>query len=112
MVSRITASSRFTNCIDFVDSSYRYGDYLYEQGNYDDAVVEYIKTIGVFEPSYVIRKFLDAQRLPCLTEYLEAVHKQGLANKEHTTLLINCYCKMHQRDKLQEFIYTNSRGLI
>lgn len=86
-----------------------YGDYLYEQGNYDDAVVEYIKTIGVFEPSYVIRKFLDAQRLPCLTEYLEAVHKQGLANKEHTTLLINCYCKMHQRDKLQEFIYTNSR---
>lgn len=88
----------------------RYGDYLYSQGNYDEAIAEYIKTIGVFEPSYVIRKFLDAQRLPCLTTYLEALHNQGLANTQHTTLLINCYCKMHQRDKLKEFIYTDSRG--
>ena len=50
----------------------RYGDYLYEQGEYDDAVKEYVKTIGVIEPSYVIRRFLDAHRLPNLTEYLEA----------------------------------------
>lgn len=64
----------------------------------------------MFEPSYVIRKFLDAQRLPCLTVYLEALHNQGLANTQHTTLLINCYCKMHQRDKLKEFIYNDSRG--
>ena len=95
----------------------RYGDYLYQQGNFSDAVVEccwgvgvrrrYEKTIGVIEPSYVIRKFLDAKQLPNLTEYLEALHKQGLANSEHTTLLINCYSKLNKQEKLKEFVYAD-----
>lgn len=93
----------------------RYGDYLYEQGNFTEAVsesarllpltVRYEKTIGLVEPSYVIKKFLDAQRLPNLTEYLESLHKQGLANKDHTTLLLNCYSKLGRREKLKEFVY-------
>lgn len=93
----------------------RYGDYLYEQGNFTEAVSEcarllsltarYEKTIGLVEPSYIIKKFLDAQRLPNLTEYLESLHKQGLANKDHTTLLLNCYSKLGRRERLKEFVY-------
>ncbi len=89
----------------------RYGDYLYEQGEYDDAVKEYVKTIGVIEPSYVIRRFLDAHRLPNLTEYLEALHKQGIANKDHTTLLLKCYARMHLDEKLREFVHNKDNGM-
>ena len=36
--------------------------------------VQYCATIGQLEPSFVIRRFLDAQRIHNLTSYLEALH--------------------------------------
>lgn len=74
-------------------------------------MIRYIKTIGYIEPSYVIRKFLDAQRMPQLASYLEALHQQGLANSEHTTLLINCYTKLKEKEKLHLFIYSDQAGI-
>lgn len=62
------------------------------------------RTIGKLEPSYVIRKFLDAQRIHNLTAYLQALHRQSLANEDHTTLLLNCYTKLKDSSKLEEFI--------
>ena len=38
------------------------------------ARAQYCATIGQLEPSFVIRKFLDAQRIHNLTSYLEALH--------------------------------------
>lgn len=61
-------------------------------------------TIGKLEPSYVIRKFLDAQRIHNLTAYLQTLHLQSLANADHTTLLLNCYTKLKDIAKLEEFI--------
>lgn len=62
----------------------KYGDHLYgsihsnsriltlsSKGDYDAAIEQYVKTIGNLEPSYVIRKFLDAQRIKNLTTYLQ-----------------------------------------
>jgi len=43
---------------------------------YEEAVDKYIKTIGYLNPSHVIQKFLDAQRLENLTTYLEALSNQ------------------------------------
>lgn len=63
-----------------------------------------LSTIGKLEPSYVIRKFLDAQRIHNLTAYLQALHRQSLANADHTTLLLNCYTKLKDSSKLEEFI--------
>ena len=71
----------------------------------------YIHTIGFVEPSYVIRKFLDATRMPQLAMYLEALHQLGLANSEHTTLLINCYTKLKEKEKLHDFIYSDQAGV-
>ncbi len=34
----------------------RYGDYLYQKGDYDSAMAQYIKAIDNTEPSQVIRK--------------------------------------------------------
>ena len=59
------------------------------KGDYDQAIAQYIETIGYTEPSYVIRKFLDAQRIHNLTTYLQALHEKGRANSDHTTLLLN-----------------------
>lgn len=39
-------------------------------------MTQYVATIGHLEPSYVIRKFLDAQRIHNLTSYLEQLHEQ------------------------------------
>lgn len=83
-----------------------YGDHLYDKGDYEGAIAQYIKTIGkgVVEPSYVIKQFLEAQRIHNLTLYLQHLHEAGEANTNHTTLLLNCYTKLKDVDKLDEFI--------
>lgn len=82
----------------------KYGDHLYGKQDYDEAMAQYIRTIGQLEPSYVIQKFLDAQRIHNLTNYLEKLHEKGLATPDHTTLLINCFTKLKDVAKLDEFI--------
>lgn len=81
-----------------------YGDHLYAKGNHSGAMEQYLKTIGRLEPSYVIKKFLDAQRIHQLTAYLQELHKQGLASEDHTTLLLNCYTKLRDTDRLNQFL--------
>ncbi|XP_020589182.1 vacuolar protein-sorting-associated protein 11 homolog [Phalaenopsis equestris] len=82
----------------------KYGDHLYGKQDYDEAMAQYIQTIGHLEPSYVIQKFLDAQQIYNLTNYLEQLHERGLASKDHTTLLLNCYTKLKDVEKLDKFI--------
>ncbi|XP_058799921.1 vacuolar protein sorting-associated protein 11 homolog isoform X5 [Phymastichus coffea] len=92
-----------------VDIFRQYGDHLYSKGDHNGAIEQYIKTIGKLEPSYIIRKFLDSQHIDYLTTYLQALHKQGQATEDHTTLLLNCYTKLNHTDKLKEFIMTKDR---
>uniref|UniRef100_A0A0N8EAX1 Vacuolar protein sorting-associated protein n=1 Tax=Daphnia magna TaxID=35525 RepID=A0A0N8EAX1_9CRUS len=86
-----------------------YGDHLYAKGNHSGAMEQYLKTIGRLEPSYVIKKFLDAQRIHQLTAYLQELHKQGLASEDHTTLLLNCYTKLRDTDRLNQFLNTKDQ---
>lgn len=84
-----------------------YGDHLYSKGDYDTAMLQYKETIGHAEPSYVIRKFLDAQRIHNLTSYLQELHDKDdgkMANTEHTTLLLNCYTKLKDVERLDTFV--------
>ena len=87
-----------------VDIYQQYGDHCYGKGDYDQAIAQYIETIGYTEPSYVIRKFLDAQRIHNLTRYLQALHEKGRANSDHTTLLISAWAKLKEVDKLNAFV--------
>ncbi|WFD19490.1 Vacuolar protein sorting-associated protein 11 [Malassezia caprae] len=82
----------------------RYGEHLYARGDYDGAIQQMVRTIGVVSPSFVIRLFLDAQRLPYLTHYLEVLHQRGRAQADHTTLLLNCYTKLRHMDALDAFV--------
>ncbi|CAG8953623.1 hypothetical protein HYFRA_00010082 [Hymenoscyphus fraxineus] len=82
----------------------KYGDSLYQKGDYDAAMQQYLKAIDSTEPSQVIRKFLDTQRIHNLIEYLEQLHEHHKATADHTTLLLNCYAKLKDIDKLEKFI--------
>ncbi|KAG9233185.1 vacuolar protein sorting protein-like protein [Amylocarpus encephaloides] len=82
----------------------KYGDNLYQKGDYDGAMQQYLKAIDNTEPSQVIRKFLDTQRIHNLIEYLEELHEHHRATADHTTLLLNCYAKLKDIDKLEKFI--------
>lgn len=87
----------------------QHGDYLYAKGDWDGAMTCYLKTIGWVKPSYVVRKFLDAQRIHNLVTYLQELHALGLANADHTTLLLNTYTKLKDVARLDSFIKTESR---
>ena len=54
----------------------RAGDALYCRRDYGAAVAEYCETVGHLEPSYVIRRFLDAQRIHNLAAYLAHLHSR------------------------------------
>lgn len=82
----------------------KYGDYLYQRGDYDTAMQQYLRAIDNTEPSQIIRKFLDNQRIRNLIDYLEELHEHNKATSDHTTLLLNCYAKLKDVDKLEEFI--------
>lgn len=82
----------------------KYGDYLYKKGDFDTAMQQYLKAIDNTEPSQVIRKYLDTQRIHNLIEYLEELHEHNKATLDHTTLLLNCYAKLKDTKKLEDFI--------
>lgn len=86
----------------------RYGDHLYGKGDFDGAMAQYVQTLGHLQPSYVIRKYLDAQRIHHLITYLQELHSRGLANPDHTTLLLNCYTKTGDKTRLDAFIKAES----
>ena len=83
------------------------------------------------EPSYVIRKFLDAQRIHNLTRYLQALHEHGCASTgtsatsrlvlcggEYTHRCRNATCRahdvaaqlLHQAQGRQDPGYSTTRG--
>ncbi|KAI4747557.1 vacuolar protein sorting protein-like protein [Aureobasidium sp. EXF-12298] len=82
----------------------KYGDYLYRKGDFDTAMQQYLRAIDNTEPSQIIRKFLDNQRIRNLIEYLEELHEHHRASSDHTTLLLNCYAKLKDVEKLEDFI--------
>lgn len=86
------------------DITKQYAEQLYKKGEFDASVAQFIKTIGYLEPSYVIRKFLDARRITNLTSYLKALLAKDLANEDHTTLLVNCYAKLKEDSQLNQLI--------
>lgn len=67
---------------------------------------QYLRAIDNTEPSQVIRRFLDTQRIHNLIDYLEELHEHDKATADHTTLLLNCYAKLKDTEKLDAFIRT------
>lgn len=84
-----------------------HGDALFAKRAYDQALGVYMKTIDLgipLEPSYVVEKFLDAQRIAHVAQYLKRLHEKNLAEREHTALLLKCYTKLKDLSTLDEFL--------
>ena len=81
----------------------RYGDDLFEQRKFDEAIDHYIKTVRFTEPSHVIAKFVDPHHAQNLAKYLQAIPPE-LKSKQHTTLLFNCFTKVKDEQKLEEIV--------
>ncbi|CAL6106853.1 Conserved_hypothetical protein [Hexamita inflata] len=77
---------------------------LFEQQLFERACDQYVETIGVLEASVVVRAFLEYGRTQELTRYLEALHHQKIAAGSHTNLLMNCYTKNNDVNRLIQFI--------
>lgn len=91
------------------DIHLKYGDLFFHQGDLDKAIEQYIKTINFIEPSIIVQKFLEHHEH--LIMYLEALHnekyflhKSRNQRKDYTSLLLNCYIKQKQINKLKKFI--------
>lgn len=54
-------------------------------------------------------KFLTANLTPFLMHYLQELHTHGLANAEHTTLLLNTYAKVGDVAKVDAFVRSEGR---
>lgn len=89
---------------DLAEICRQYGDHMYGKSKFNEAVEQYVKTIGYLEPSYVIRKFLDSRHIHCLTSYLEELHRVGRASADHTTLLLNCFTRLDETNRLKDFL--------
>ncbi|CAB3404657.1 unnamed protein product [Caenorhabditis bovis] len=82
----------------------KYADYLYSKGDYENAIDQYKETIGMLEPSYVIKKYLDGSKLVQLCIYLEYLHDAGKENSHHTNILLNAYAKRGEKKKIMNFL--------
>ena len=88
-----------------------HAEYLYEKGDFEKSIEQYILTINYIYPTYVIQKFLDDSKKNYLIKYLEELQIndefKGKCEKKRfndfTTLLFNCYIKQKQIDKLKNF---------
>ena len=111
-----------------------HGDYLYDQNKFDEAIDVYIKCLELFKKSgkiveqkqrnnrqdnqteveeeedidefiiNIITKFKEATNISNLTKFLIRLYEKSLANIDHITLLLCCYCKLKKIDNLNEFI--------
>ncbi|KAK6015183.1 hypothetical protein OSTOST_19395, partial [Ostertagia ostertagi] len=82
----------------------KYGDYLYGKADFDSAIHEYKETIGMLEPSYVIKRYLEGSRLRQLCVYMEALHETNRYNLHHTSILLHCYAQLEEREKMMKFL--------
>lgn len=81
-----------------------YADSLVLAGNYADAVALYVDAVGETSPTSVIRKYMEAQRIDELLQYLEALNARDLVSLHHRTLMVSCYIKTGQIAKLDVFL--------
>ena len=81
-------------------------DKLFSQKKYDEAIVQYMQTIGFLNPSYVIQNFIEVTRIENLIKYLEKLIRENnknqisTYNKDYTALLLNCYVKKDKQQKI------------
>lgn len=92
------------------------GDYWYESGNFEEALLCYVRSLDLRSWNdssadsvqefiiSIIMKFKDVPDTKYLTSFLGSIYLMALANTDHITLLLCCYCKHRMVEELDDFI--------
>lgn len=93
-----------------------HGDYLYEKQQYEESIKMYIEALSFYDAKSsskedledftlsIITKFKDVFNIPNLTKFLLKLYQLNLANNDHITLLLCCFCKVKNVEELDRFI--------
>lgn len=96
-----------------------HANFLYDKQSYEDSIKSFISCLSLFDSSDtlyesddnindfimdVITKFKDVSNIDYLTLFLYELYRLKLANNDHLTLLLCCYCKLKMIDELDSFI--------
>ncbi|CAN3363510.1 E3 ubiquitin-protein ligase Pep5p [Diutina catenulata] len=89
-------------------------DHLYDERLYDEAIAVAIDSLDLFKDANsdafddfvmsIIIRFNDTGNIANLTSFLAALYRDGLAQNDHITLLLCCYCKLKELPRIEEFI--------
>ena len=90
-------------------------EFLYKKGDFENSIEKYKLTINYLDPNYVIKIFLEDSMKNYLIKYLEELQRneqfKNNCNKNNskrfmdfTALLLNCYIKQNQIEKLKNFV--------
>lgn len=82
----------------------QWADHLYDKGDLEGAMEQYLNGVRYLEPSHVIQKYLDSAHVALLARYLEALHTVDLAESGHTTLMLNCFTRMKDKSRLEAIL--------
>lgn len=93
------------------------GDYLYDKLDFEGAIAKYIDCILLFDSKddassdyiddfviKVITLFKDVSNIGSMTKFLAKLYELDLADSDHVTLLLCCYCKLKMADELDAFV--------
>lgn len=98
-----------------------FGDHLYEKGDFDGAIDKYIQCLRFYSKEStkrddadddnmddfiisVVMGFKQVSNIQNMTSFLAELHKLGLADSDHVTLLVCCYCKLRMTKEIDNFI--------
>ncbi|ODV77253.1 vacuolar protein sorting-associated protein 11 [Suhomyces tanzawaensis NRRL Y-17324] len=101
-----------------------HGEFLYAKQSFDESIGVFIKCLSLFKSTSkaqneveseddedledfvmnIITKFKDVSNISNLTKFLHKLYSLNIANNDHITLLLCCYCKLKLTDDLDKFI--------
>ncbi|GBL52812.1 hypothetical_protein [Candidozyma auris] len=99
-----------------------YGDFLYKKGDYDGAIEKYMSCLPLFKKGdkikvdatdddnlddFIVKVLMDFKQVSNvrnMTKFLAELHKLNLADSDHVTLLLCCYCKLDMVKEIDSFI--------
>lgn len=82
----------------------KYGFYLYQKGEFNDSIDQFIQCIKLGKTSEIISKFKESSKIQYLIKYLEQMVKLKISTRNHINLLLTSYCKSKTIGDFEKFI--------
>lgn len=95
--------NEFTD-VEIMEIKKKYGYYLYNKGEFNDSIDQFIGCIKLGKTSEIISKFKESSQIQYLIRYLEKIIDLKISNINHVNLLLTCYCKLKKISEFEKFI--------